>query len=132
MNSPCQLDLLATSSPTETLADWIQKSRAVLADGDATREYIEARARHSDPVTSHQAAERSVEFSGKHASAIFCWLKDHPAGGTKDEIARGTGIDAIAVARRIKELRDTAGVHDSGETRKTPTGRNATVWRVRR
>lgn len=91
----------------------------------------EPRARRTDPVTSHLAAERSVEFSGKHAAAIFGWLKDHPGGGTKDEIARGTGIDAIAVARRIAGLRESAGVYDSGETRKTPTGRAATVWKVR-
>lgn len=89
-------------------------------------------ARASDPQTSPTAAARVREFAGKHASAIFCWLADHPAGGTKDEIARGTGIDPIAVARRMKELQRTAGVYDSGETRSTPTGRQATVWRVRR
>lgn len=89
-------------------------------------------ARRGDPVTSQEAAARTIEFSGKHAVAIFGWLKDHLlAGGTKDEIAEGTGIDAVAVARRIPGLRKTAGVYDSGETRKTPTGRMATVWRVR-
>jgi hypothetical protein len=90
------------------------------------------RARKRDPETSHEAAARSHEFSGKHASAIFCWLRDHlEQGGTFHEIAGGTGIDAIAVARRIAELRETAGVYDSGETRKSPTGRKATVWKVR-
>lgn len=87
--------------------------------------------RSTDAQTSHAAAERVAEFSGKHAAAIFAWLKDHPAGGTAHEIAKGTGIDAVAVSRRIKGLRDTAGVYDSGETRATPTGRQATVWRVR-
>lgn len=87
-------------------------------------------ARRRDPETSKRAAERSVEFRGKHASAIFCWLKDHPKGGTKDEISKGTGIDAIAVARRIAELRESAGVYDSGERRQTPTGRTACVWKV--
>lgn len=89
-------------------------------------------ARSTDPDTSQAAAIRSREFSGKHASAIYCWLADHPSGGTKDEISKGTGIDAIAVARRIAELRETAGVYDSGERRKTPTGRLAAVWRVQR
>lgn len=89
-------------------------------------------ARRADPQTSHAAAARVREFAGRHAGQIFGWLFDHPAGGTKDEIANGTGIDAIAVARRIAELRRTAGVYDSGETRRTPTGRAATVWKVRR
>lgn len=88
-------------------------------------------ARRADPGTSKQAAERVREFAGKHAAAIFAYLCARPTGGTKDEIAAGTGIDAIAVARRIAELRRTAGVYDSGETRKTPTGRAATVWKVR-
>lgn len=90
------------------------------------------RARRSDPQTSHAAALAAETFAGKHASAIFAWLADHPAGGTKDEIAAGTGIDAIAVARRIAELRRAAGVYDSGDTRRTPTGRAAIVWKVRR
>lgn len=88
--------------------------------------------RSTDPDTSRRAAERAISFKGKHASAIFAWLADHAAGGTKDEIAAGTGIDAIAVARRIAELRRTAGVYDSGDTRRTPTGRAAIVWKVRR
>lgn len=88
-------------------------------------------ARCADPQTSHAAAERVREFAGKHAAAIFAHLCDRPGGGTKDEIAAGTNIDATAVARRIAELRRTAGVYDSGETRRTPTGRAATVWKVR-
>lgn len=89
-------------------------------------------ARSTDPDTSQAAAVRAREFSGKHAAAIYVWLADHPAGGTKDEISKGTGIDSIAVARRISELRETAGVYDSGERRKTPTGRSACVWKVNR
>lgn len=88
--------------------------------------------RATDPQTSKQAAKQAVMFKGKHAAKIFGWLCDHATGGTKDEIAAGTGIDAISVARRMKELCRTAGVYDSGETRRTPTGRAAIVWKVRR
>lgn len=89
------------------------------------------RARSSDPDTSHSAAARAIEFSGKHAAAIFTWLADHPTGGTKDEIADGTGVDSIAVARRMAGL-CASGVYDSGERRKSRTGRASIVWKVHR
>lgn len=41
-------------------------------------------------------------------------------------------FDPTQIARRMKSLRETAGVYDSGERRKTPTGRAAIVWKVDR
>lgn len=83
-------------------------------------------ARRTDPNTSHAAVERAATFRGKHEAAIFGWLCDHPAGGTYREIAAGTGLEPVAVARRMKGLTGTAGVYADGR-------RNGmTVWRVRR
>lgn len=91
-------------------------------------------ARATDPETSRQAAGRARGLSARHRAAIFAWLKDHPEGGTKNEIDAWVGgrkLDPWQIARRMKELCKTAGVYDSGERRKTPTGRAATVWRIR-
>jgi DNA-binding transcriptional ArsR family regulator len=82
--------------------------------------------RRTDPATSHQAAERSAEFRGKHAAAIFAYLIDHPDGATYREIAAGTRLEPVAVGRRLKELRETAGVYADG------VRDGMQVWRVRR
>jgi hypothetical protein len=89
-------------------------------------------ARRTDPVTSQAAAARVIEFRGEHEIKIGEWLTARKlTGGTKDEIAAGTGLTPIAVARRIADMRAHAGVYDSGETRPTPSGRRATVWKIR-
>lgn len=85
-----------------------------------------ALSRRTDPQTSKAAAERATEFKGKHAAAIFAWLCDHPEGCTYREIAHGTGLEPVAVGRRLKELQETAGVYADGER----DGMQA--WKVRR
>lgn len=87
------------------------------------------RARRDDPDTSHGAAERAAEFAGKHKARILEALRRSPNGATKDEISRVTGIDPVAVARRMRELANEGLVEDSGLRRPTPTGRRAIVWR---
>lgn len=83
-------------------------------------------ARATDPATSHRAAERAATFKGKHEAAIFGWLCDHPAGGTYREIAAGTNLEPVAVARRMKGLQERAGVYADGERS------GCQVWKVRR
>lgn len=83
-------------------------------------------ARRADPATSKQAAERTVAFVGKHESAIFGYLIEHPEGATYREVAAGTGLEPVAVARRMKGLRERAGVYADGERNRM------TVWKVRR
>lgn len=104
----------------------------VIMDAEGT---LAADARHlargSDAQTSHAAAARVREFAGHHEKLIAAYLAASIQGGTKDEIAAGTGLQAIAVARRIAAMREHAGVYDSGATRKTPSGRAATVWKIR-
>lgn len=83
-------------------------------------------ARRADPQTSHAAAERTAAFKGKHESSIFGWLCDHPEGGTYREIAAGTNLEPVAVARRMKGLQERAGVYADGERN------GCQVWKVRR
>lgn len=71
--------------------------------------------RRADPATSKAAAVRAGQFKGKHAATIFGWIWDHSDGQTYREIAIGTGLEPVAVARRMKELQERAGVYADGE-----------------
>lgn len=72
--------------------------------------------RRTDPETSKRAARQALAEHGPQ---------------TKDELAGHTGLDSVAVARRMAQLRDDLLVRDSGKTRPTATGRAATVWELR-
>lgn len=84
-----------------------------------------SRARVLDAETSHTAAARSIEFSGKHESKIFGYLLGHEEGATYREIASGTGLEPVAVARRMKGLTKRAGVYADGKRD------GMQVWKVR-
>lgn len=83
-------------------------------------------ARRADPATS-KAAASAASFATGHCALILSALREH-GPQTKDELASRTGLESVAVARRMATLRDQLLVRDSGLTRKTATGRAATVW----
>ena len=73
------------------------------------------RSRVSDPRTSHIAADR-IKASGalaSHQHAIRTALRSRP-GMTYREIAEYTGMEPVAVGRRLKELEHTH-VYADGE-----------------
>lgn len=86
-------------------------------------------ARRTDPATS-KAAAKAATFAQGHCRLILDSLTSH-GPQTKDELAAHTGLDSVAVARRMATLRDGLLVRDSGATRPTTTGRAATVWELR-
>lgn len=60
-------------------------------------------ARTQDPITSHQAADRVEQFRCSHEARIYDAL--HNASGlTYREIAGITGMEPVAVARRLKAM----------------------------
>lgn len=85
------------------------------------------RARRDDPVTSHEAAARVVEFGHAHQAVILGSLISQGAG-TIYELADRTGLDHVAVARRMSELEALHVARPSGEKRLSPTGRSCRVW----
>lgn len=87
-------------------------------------------ARRSDPTTSKAAATAAQSFAQGHCRLILESLTTH-GPQTKDELAAHTGLDSVAVARRMAQLREQLLVRDSGITRPTATGRAATVWELR-
>jgi hypothetical protein len=86
--------------------------------------------RSRDPLTSVVAAMRTKEFRARHVAKIWAALKDAgPNGLTKDELAAWTGLDHIAVARRMREGIGRLWLV-SDMTRPSKTGRAETVWCV--
>ena len=81
--------------------------------------------RNSDPMTSHVAADKAKRFVWDHKEQILgvlfrpmnCYL-----------ISQLTGLDHVAVARRMGELRDAGLVRDTGLTDPGPNGRECTLW----
>jgi predicted ArsR family transcriptional regulator len=88
------------------------------------------RARKSDPQTSHDAAGRAGEFAGQHHAIILGDLMTR-GPGTIHELAERTGLDHVAVARRMSELETLRTVETTGETRPGPSGRHCREWRAR-
>jgi predicted ArsR family transcriptional regulator len=84
-------------------------------------------ARHSDPSTSHTAARSASQFIHDHHAKILASLEvDGP--GTIHDIAARTGINHVAVARRMKELETQFLAFRNGTTRPSPLGRQCKVW----
>lgn len=85
--------------------------------------------RRTDPATSRRAAEHAVEFRGDHERRILEALGQGP--GTKDELAARCGLTEQQVARRRAGLLRSGLVALTGETKKTPSGCSAEVWRLK-
>lgn len=90
---------------------------------------FDKRARRTDPETSKEAAARAVEFAHAHHAKIVGSLMTQ-GNGTIYEIAGRTGLDHVAVARRMKELEELQAVKRTEDRRAGPTGRTCTVWSI--
>lgn len=68
---------------------------------------MRARARKTDPSTSHEAAARAEKTTAAaHREKCLSYVFLDP-GHTAAEIAKAIGIDRYAASRRLPELRDT-------------------------
>ncbi len=88
-----------------------------------------SRARNVDPATSHDAADRVPEFADGHFRKILDALEDLRRPSTFYEIADFCGIQAHAVGKRLSELETAGLIYRTDETRATPSGRQAHVWK---
>lgn len=85
------------------------------------------RARSDDPITSHMAADDAKELAKRHANAILlCLTNAGPLG--KDGIAKHTGINGVAVARRLPELERNGFARPTGKHVTSNTGRQEREW----
>ena len=63
------------------------------------------RARNSDPVTSHRAAEASMRFAESHANRILHVIRNgFHDGMCAEEIGEACGLTVVQVDRRTIEL----------------------------
>lgn len=79
-----------------------------------------ARARRTDPHTSHEAAA-SVDVQERERQVLEA-LANHPEGLTTREMAEVTGIDRVSLSPRTKPLERKGLVARSG------TRDKSTVW----
>ena len=86
-------------------------------------------ARRRDPATSHIAAASMQAGAAAHRALILAVLRDG-LPRTYVEIASATRLDPIAVARRMAELLRAGLVRRLPETRLTPSGRPAHLWKA--
>lgn len=82
-------------------------------------------ARRSDPATSKAAARAAATFVSEHHQRILDALD---FGCTCHELAALTGLDHVAIARRLPELEAAGRVRKTGKTRPAANGRQCTVW----
>lgn len=83
-------------------------------------------ARHSDPATSHAAAQMALMFADDHCARILAALEHGPAGKTL--IASRTGLDHVAIARRLPELQRSGRARTTGRTVPSASGRSEREW----
>lgn len=85
----------------------------------------------SHSPTSAEAAERAEPRAGTDQALILAALRfagDY--GGTDEEMQNALGMNPSTQRPRRIELVSVGLVVDSGETRKTRSGRRAVVWRA--
>ena len=77
--------------------------------------------------TSRAAAESMVSNTGRLKQMIIAHLRIE-GGCTCDEIEVALSMRHQTASARIRELRDSGAIVDTGERRKTRSGRNAAVY----
>ena len=111
--------------------------KRTLSDFNFGKAARQARARRTDPVTSHQAAESVKDLRGSQR-AVLKLFHDMPAGYgmTDEDIAKHYPTKGLlqqspsGLRTRRKELVDAGYLEDSGERRRMTTGRKAIVWQL--
>ena len=94
-------------------------------------EYLEMRARSTDPATSHEAAKKvdAAGQRGKIMDLMDSGRRGRIGGWTADEIDEYIGWRVTTAGRRLSELKRRGLVEACGQ-RYTRSGRQATVYRA--
>ena len=80
---------------------------------------------HSE--TSREAAEEIRPVAGELRKAVFVYIKQH-GGATDEEVQKALEMSPNTQRPRRVELVDRGMVRDSGQKRRTKSGRKAVVW----
>ncbi len=82
-----------------------------------------------DSNTSFLAAEQVEPVAGTLRRNVLDYLRRR-GGATDEQISEALNMQGNTARPRRVELVELGLVHDSGETRKTRSGRKAAVWRA--
>lgn len=85
-------------------------------------------ARASDPVTSHEAAQRVARTAATDRALVLRIHQQWTSGLTDFELADLAGRQQTSLGKRRGELRDAGLIRDSGHKRPAPSGSPAVVW----
>lgn len=91
----------------------------------------DAYARHSDPETSHAAAQDMESKANRLESLVLAFLLEYRGGLTSHELVAATGLNWNTLTPRIRPLVRKGLVMDSGERRVGPCGKKCIVWKAR-
>jgi transcription initiation factor IIE alpha subunit len=83
---------------------------------------------HNGTETSREAALEIRKALPKLEGRVLIFIAGRPDGATNEEIETALQMTGNTVRPRVVELRERKLIHDSGQTRKTRSGRNAIVW----
>lgn len=84
---------------------------------------------HSGPDTSRAAAERMVAGASAQVARVFQFIsKCGKEGATDHEIQSALAMTGDSERPRRWSLQKAGLIRDSGQRRKSPTGRLAIVW----
>lgn len=87
---------------------------------------FEPKARSTDPITSHMAADSAKELAKRHRERIVQCLTEGPCGCS--ELAKRTGLDPHQVGKRMKELEQEGLAIPTGRTVLSRSGRQEREW----
>lgn len=91
--------------------------------------FEQSHARKDDPQTSKDAARQASVVAASHCFMILEALKAHgPMGKTR--LAAKTGIDHVAVCRRLADLKAANLALPTGDTEKSGTNRDERIWQA--
>jgi len=107
-----------------------RQGQAEAAAFDPRLAFGEPTARHTDPPTSHQAAEYAGVRASTNRGRALLELASAPQGLTDFELAERTGLQQTSIGVRRGELLKWGLVENTGLTRPAPSGAAAAVWRI--
>jgi len=93
------------------------------------QERLRKQSKRTDPITSHQAAERASRSFGKHKQHVMDLFERAGYRGLTDyELEQQSELRATAAQKRRSDLARDGFLVWNGEFRETDTGSKAKVW----
>ena len=86
---------------------------------------------HSGSPTSRAAAEQIKPTAGTLRAMVLEYLQGRTDGATDEEMQRALEMAGNTQRPRRNELLEMSLIRDTGKTRATLSGRQATIWEAR-